>query len=183
MLSKTDIYVIALAQELAEETQKVECDKDDKDIEEEDDTATKQMDDITLEEEVLEDDIDDISDGDEGWITPSNIHKFQNGEKVTSHAQVEEHPIDVAICTTDFAMQNVILTMGLHLYNIENGVQIKSIKTWVLRCHACGKITRKVGRKVLSGLWWHDAATSKLVMSTPKATFVVFLKKNKKFGT
>ena len=180
MLSKTDIYVIALAQELAEETRKVKCEKEDTDIDGgEDDVAAKQMSDITLEEV---DELGGTSDGDEGWITPSNIHKFQNGEKVTSHAQVEEHPMDVAICTTDFAMQNVILTMGLHLYNIENGVQITSIKTWVLRCHACGKVTRKLGEKFCPACGGMTLLRVSCHVDN-KGNFRIFLKKNKKWNT
>lgn len=40
--------------------------------------------------------------------------------------------------TADFAMQNVLLQMGLNLVGIE-GKRIEKVKTWVLRCHACFK--------------------------------------------
>jgi RNA-binding protein NOB1 len=33
-------------------------------------------------------------------------------------------------------MQNVALQMGLNLVNVEGG-GIRSVKTWVLRCHGC----------------------------------------------
>jgi RNA-binding protein NOB1 len=40
--------------------------------------------------------------------------------------------------TADFAMQNILLQMGLNLVGLE-GRRIEKIKTWVLRCHACFK--------------------------------------------
>lgn len=49
----------------------------------------------------------------------------------------------VASVTADFAMQNVILQMGLRLV-APNGMLIKQLSRWVLRCSACFKIT-KVG--------------------------------------
>lgn len=44
-----------------------------------------------------------------------------------------------ACTTTDFAMQNVILQMGLILLSVD-GMQIRRLKSWVLRCGACFKI-------------------------------------------
>lgn len=44
-----------------------------------------------------------------------------------------------ACTTTDFAMQNVLLQMGLILLSID-GMQIRRLKSWVLRCGACFKI-------------------------------------------
>lgn len=52
---------------------------------------------------------------------------------------------DSAICivTADFAMQNVILQMGLKLVS-PDGRQIKRISKWVLRCSACFKVTKVI---------------------------------------
>jgi len=44
-----------------------------------------------------------------------------------------------ACVTTDFAMQNVLLQMGLILLSVD-GMQIRRLKSWVLRCAACFKI-------------------------------------------
>ena len=38
--------------------------------------------------------------------------------------------------TGDYAMQNVALQMGMNLVDMD-GVGVKSVKTWVLRCHGC----------------------------------------------
>ncbi|EFJ06773.1 hypothetical protein SELMODRAFT_134745 [Selaginella moellendorffii] len=51
----------------------------------------------------------------------------------------------IACMTTDFAMQNVILQMGLRLLT-PNGIQVRELQRWVLRCHACNTVTRDVGR-------------------------------------
>ncbi|CAG8609415.1 5965_t:CDS:2 [Ambispora gerdemannii] len=52
----------------------------------------------------------------------------------------------VACMTTDYTMQNVMLQMRLNLLSIE-GIRIKKIKNWVLRCHACFKITSNMEKQ------------------------------------
>jgi RNA-binding protein NOB1 len=47
----------------------------------------------------------------------------------------------VACITSDFAMQNVLLQMCLELYT-PDGCRVKSVKNWLLRCHACFETTR-----------------------------------------
>lgn len=44
-----------------------------------------------------------------------------------------------ACATTDFAMQNVLLQMNLILVSVD-GMRIRRLKSWVLRCGACFKI-------------------------------------------
>ncbi|XP_021754119.1 RNA-binding protein NOB1-like [Chenopodium quinoa] len=51
----------------------------------------------------------------------------------------------VACITGDFAMQNVILQMGLRLL-APGGMQIRELHRWVLKCHACQHVTAEVGR-------------------------------------
>ncbi|KAK9716556.1 hypothetical protein RND81_06G241500 [Saponaria officinalis] len=51
----------------------------------------------------------------------------------------------VACVTGDFAMQNVILQMGLRLV-APGGMQIRELHRWVLKCHACNHVTAEVGR-------------------------------------
>ncbi|XP_071687026.1 RNA-binding NOB1-like protein [Rutidosis leptorrhynchoides] len=51
----------------------------------------------------------------------------------------------VACVTGDFAMQNVILQMGLRLV-APGGMQIRELHRWVLKCHACFKVTMEVGK-------------------------------------
>ncbi|KAK9067977.1 hypothetical protein SSX86_012088 [Deinandra increscens subsp. villosa] len=51
----------------------------------------------------------------------------------------------VACVTADFAMQNVILQMGLRLV-APGGMQIRELHRWILKCHACFKVTMEIGR-------------------------------------
>ena len=90
---------------------------------------------------------DDPSDSDDGegeWITPGNVslHKSRAmdlllGEGLTSKGK-KAQVIGSGCMTADFAMQNVLLQMGLNLVGME-GQRIERIKSWVLRCHACFK--------------------------------------------
>ncbi|KAJ2745291.1 20S-pre-rRNA D-site endonuclease nob1 [Coemansia sp. BCRC 34301] len=81
------------------------------------------------------------------WITPQNVKQKQAvsamGMKEAraaggsgGHAQVTK----VACVTSDFAMQNVMLKMGISLVT-PDGVAIHRLSTWVLRCHACFHLT------------------------------------------
>ncbi|KAJ9147906.1 hypothetical protein P3X46_030020 [Hevea brasiliensis] len=51
----------------------------------------------------------------------------------------------VACLTSDFAMQNVLLQMGLRLLAPE-GKQIRQLHRWILKCHACYTVTAEIGR-------------------------------------
>lgn len=51
----------------------------------------------------------------------------------------------VACVTSDYAMQNVILQIGLRLL-APGGMQIRELHRWVLKCHACNKVTQEIGR-------------------------------------
>ncbi|XP_020592855.1 RNA-binding protein NOB1 [Phalaenopsis equestris] len=51
----------------------------------------------------------------------------------------------VACITSDYAMQNVILQIGLRLL-APGGMQIRQLHRWVLKCHACNNVTREIGK-------------------------------------
>ncbi|XP_047324201.1 RNA-binding NOB1-like protein [Impatiens glandulifera] len=51
----------------------------------------------------------------------------------------------VACITSDFAMQNVLLQMGLRLL-APGGMQIRQLHRWILKCHACFKVTTQIGK-------------------------------------
>ena len=115
------------------------------------------------------------------WITPSNITQHKN--KALGLVVEESQPMDgqssgrrrrgkkrsggnlsVACMTGDFAVQNVLLQMGLRLVSVD-GVRIERVKSWVLRCHACYKyvahrLTQNLQgcrAQVLPILWQCDA--------------------------
>lgn len=97
---------------------------------------------------LYEDPSTDEDDGSGEWITPDNIalHKSRaldllpssDGDLKERRRAVNEEPVLAGCMTADFAMQNVLLQMGLTLVGAE-GKRIQKVKTWVLRCHACFK--------------------------------------------
>ncbi|KAJ8407921.1 hypothetical protein AAFF_G00269650 [Aldrovandia affinis] len=94
------------------------------------------------EEDDNEDEEDDNDEEDGGgWITPSNIKQVQldvgNGESPTD--------IKVGCITTDFAMQNVLIQIGLHVLSV-NGMLIRQCRNYILRCHACFKTTTNMNK-------------------------------------
>ncbi|XP_071401192.1 RNA-binding protein NOB1 isoform X2 [Centroberyx affinis] len=91
------------------------------------------------EDEEEEGDDDDDDGG--GWITPSNISqvKMESGDW-TAPADVR-----VGCLTTDFAMQNVLIQIGLHVLSV-NGMLIKQARNHILRCHACFKTTTNMSK-------------------------------------
>ncbi|XP_032013680.1 RNA-binding protein NOB1 [Hylobates moloch] len=93
------------------------------------------------EENGLEDRKDDSDDDGGGWITPSNIKQIQQ------ELEQCDVPKDVRVgcVTTDFAMQNVLLQMGLHVLAV-NGMLIREARSYILRCHGCFKTTSDMSR-------------------------------------
>jgi RNA-binding protein NOB1 len=87
-----------------------------------------------------EQDEDSESDGGE-WITPANITQHRShdlGLLPDEGKGAQASPLAAACFTGDYAVQNVLLGMGLGLIG-EGGKRIKQVKSFVLRCHACFK--------------------------------------------
>lgn len=87
----------------------------------------------------LYEDPSDEDDGEGEWITPSNValHKSKALQLIPAQGGVNQKVV-TGCMTTDFAMQNVLMHMGLSLVGVD-GKKIDKVKTWVLRCHACFK--------------------------------------------
>ena len=90
----------------------------------------------------------DSGDEDDSWITPENLEtvkskmmgiKLEDGKKETQ--------VVVACVTTDYAMQNVLLQLGIPILSAADGRVIKRTKQFVLRCFACFKTTEDMSRK------------------------------------
>ncbi|RQM13911.1 hypothetical protein DD237_006023 [Peronospora effusa] len=85
-------------------------------------------------------------DDGKNWITNDNFAKFtaspfgdgQGLEEISSQ-------VSVGCITTDFSMQNVMLQIGLRLLSTE-GMIIKRVKQWILRCIACFTTSTEMGR-------------------------------------
>jgi len=87
----------------------------------------------------------------EGWITPSNLHKHQSKSSSSSPSPSTNPkaswPIRAALATTDFALQSVTLQMNLHLLSTKTLQRIHTIRSHILRCHACFKLTRDMAKQ------------------------------------
>ncbi|KAM8776334.1 RNA-binding protein NOB1 [Rhynchonycteris naso] len=99
-----------------------------------------EVEDVQSEEDKEENGLED-SDDDSGWITPSNIQQIQrNFEQCTILKDVR-----VGCVTTDFAMQNVLLQLGLHVLAV-SGMLIREARSYILRCHGCFRTTSDMSR-------------------------------------
>jgi RNA-binding protein NOB1 len=87
----------------------------------------------------LYEDPGDEDDGEGEWITPTNValHKSKTLQLIPAQGGANQRVV-TGCMTTDFAMQNVLMHMGLSLVGVD-GKKIDKVKTWVLRCHACFK--------------------------------------------
>ena len=118
----------------------------------------------------------DSSDS-EGWITPSNIKKYQAKNMDSAMAPIsEDSKIQVATITTDFAMQNVLLQMKLNL--LSTSLQrITRVKTWILRCHACFERTKDMSKQ-FCGRCGKPTLTRVSCTVNQNGMFILHLKKN-----
>ncbi|CAD6184118.1 unnamed protein product [Caenorhabditis auriculariae] len=147
-LSVVDIKVIALTYELNEEFCKEKSVEEENEsnedilaqIEKEKESAKAEVGETVSEHEEEESSsgqkTEEDSDDDSGWITQDNI---DNALKKLGGFEVEEK-LTVGCLTTDFALQNVLLSMHLGLISL-SGYRIRKIRTFVLRCRACYSTT------------------------------------------
>ena len=70
----------------------------------------------------------------------SSSDKADAGGSVDGGASAQGES-SVACVTGDFAMQNVLLQMGLRLV-APNGSRIRELRRWALRCSACSRVTK-----------------------------------------
>lgn len=88
----------------------------------------------------------------------------------------------VACITGDFAVQNVLLQMGLSLVGV-HGSRVRSVKSFVLRCHACMKVCKDMEKKFCPVCG--NATLTKVAVTvddTAKGGFQLHLKKNYRFN-
>ncbi|KAI2629227.1 D-site 20S pre-rRNA nuclease [Hypomontagnella submonticulosa] len=134
-----------------------------------DDAATSET--QAPEEQVAEDD-----DDGEGWITPTNLKKHQAKDQLSAPGQPIQRFLQVALLTSDFAMQNVLLRMNLNLVS-PTLARITRVKTWVLRCHGCFAISRDMAKQFCPRCG--QPTLTRVSCSTDSAgNFTVHLKRN-----
>ena len=117
------------------------------------------------------------SSGSEGWITPSNLKKQQTKDMdASTTAMAENKTMEVATITTDFAMQNVLLQMGLNLLS-PSIQQVRYIKSYILRCHACFQKTKDMTKQFCPKCG-KPTLTRVSCSTNAKGEFQIYLKKN-----
>src|SRR5579871_5422118 len=119
----------------------------------------------------------------EGWITPSNIKKYQQKE-ANNFISTETEPktMQVATITTDYAMQNVLLQMNLNL--LSTSLQrVRHIKTFVLRCHACFSVCKDMSKVFCPQCGAPTLTRVTCTTNQQTGEFKLHLKKNMQWNT
>lgn len=113
----------------------------------------------------------------EGWITPSNIKQHQAKDMDSSTEPISESTtMEVATITTDFAMQNILLQMNLHL--LSPALQrVRNIKNYILRCHACFSTTKDMAKQFCP-VCGKPTLTRVSCSTSQSGKFSIHLKKN-----
>lgn len=103
------------------------------------DTASEEKSASKATKETPKDDGHDSDDAGD-WITPANVSKHRSRDLglVPAGSGSDQAPLAAACMTGDYAVQNVLLSMGLGLIG-EAGKRINKVKSFILRCHACFK--------------------------------------------
>jgi RNA-binding protein NOB1 len=121
--------------------------------------------------------------GSEGWITPSNIKKYERKEAAKSTStNAEPKTMQVATITTDYAMQNVLLQMNLNL--LSTSLQrVRHIKTFVLRCHACFTVCKDMSKVFCPQCGAPTLTRVTCTTNQQTGEFKLHLKKNMQWNT
>ena len=88
-------------------------------------------------------DADDASD--ESVSSVSSEDEEGDLDSCSNETETRSFDSTVVSATGDYAMQNVILQMGLRL-TTPDGMRVSELRRWVLRCHACGDVTKQTTR-------------------------------------
>ena len=108
-----------------------------------------------------------------GWLGPANIGKLNTKQGEESTNRLKE--IGIGVVTSDFAMQNVILQIGIPLLSLDGSV-ISKLKSYVLECFSCGKMEKdcskqfcdKCGKSTLSRVTCEYDQNGKLILYRKK---------------
>jgi RNA-binding protein NOB1 len=73
---------------------------------------------------------------DDDWITLDNLEQKLHTNTFFKEQIEENKKLTISIQTSDFALQNLALKMGI-LINSIDGIRITRIKNYILKCYAC----------------------------------------------
>lgn len=136
-------------------------------------------DDLTEAVENLE--LEESESDDDGWITPKNVKNVKANSYSTVSAEEKKDVSDRVACMSgDFALQNVVIQMGMLLMS-PDGTQIKYLKNWVLRCHACYAITKQMEKKFCPMCGGANLIRTSFSVDPETGKVTYYLKKNFKY--
>jgi len=81
-----------------------------------------------------------------GWLGPENIDQAVQDVGWGTAKPSSQNQLAVACVTTDFAMQNVLIQMGLKVLSVD-GMVIRRARCYILKCEACFKTTTDLMRE------------------------------------
>jgi RNA-binding protein NOB1 len=132
-------------------------------------------------QDTAQDESDSESDG-EGWITPANLKQKQAEDAAPATGDAHsQKKMEVAVLTTDFAMQNVILQINLNLLS-SNMMRIRHVRSVVLRCQACFLICREMSKQFCPRCG-KPTLTRVSCSTTNGGEFKIHLKKNFQYNS
>jgi RNA-binding protein NOB1 len=122
-------------------------------------------------------------DGEGEWITPTNVKKHRNRDLgLLPSASGTVVPLAAAAMTGDYAVQNVLLGMGLGLVG-EGGKRISRVKSYVLRCHACFKLCKDSSKRFCPSCGNATLLRATVTTSSVTGKQTIHLKKNFQYRT
>ncbi|GMK59423.1 hypothetical protein CspeluHIS016_0800290 [Cutaneotrichosporon spelunceum] len=124
------------------------------------------------------------NDGEGEWITPANVKKHRNRDLglLPATPGAAAVPLAAAAMTGDYAVQNVLLGMGLGLVG-EGGKRISRVKSYVLRCHACFKLCKDSSKRFCPSCGNATLLRATVTTSSVTGKQTVHLKKNFQYRT
>jgi RNA-binding protein NOB1 len=123
----------------------------------------------------------DDDDDDGGWITPGNLAAVKQATAAMNQNESTAVSLTVACITTDYAMQNVLVQMGLHVISV-NGMLIRRTTSKILRCYGCFKVMPDCEREFCSNCG-NKTLSRVTVAYNDDGTVQYFLSRHKKFST
>lgn len=136
---------------------------------------------IDSAQEITADQSDSESDG-EGWITPANLKQKQAEDAAPNASNTSsQKKMEVAVLTTDFAMQNVILQINLNLLS-SSLMKIRHVRSVVLRCQACFLICKEMNKQFCPRCG-KPTLTRVSCSTTNAGEFKIHLKKNFQYNS
>ncbi|KAH3760111.1 20S-pre-rRNA D-site endonuclease nob1 [Pelomyxa schiedti] len=79
------------------------------------------------------------------WISVDNLNDVRY--KLTGNlVEGEDYKVPVGCMTADYAMQNVLMLMGINVISVD-GLKLQIVRQSLLKCHSCYSVTRDVSRR------------------------------------